>query len=81
MVTMIVGNLLVSVAFIVMSQANMIWLFPAATLINGIGVAAWGLGSLLYMLKVAGEAGIPNSEQAKGMVSSMCLSIFFMGKY
>lgn len=49
--------------------------------VQGVGSACTYLGSLVYMLKAASEAGLPDSEQTKGMVSSLWTVADCVGGY
>ena len=46
-----------------------------------MGSAATYLGALVYMLKSAAAAGLPESEQTKGMVSSLWVVADCIGGY
>ena len=48
-----------------------LWLAYLAIGMSGLGSAETYNGALLYMMKCARESGLPESEQTRGMVSSL----------
>lgn len=86
---MIFGNLVILIAFTFMGPipqfknvlgTNM-WMTVASIGIQGVGTAATFLGCLMLMMKGASNAGLPDSEQLKGMVSSLWLLGVCLGSY
>ena len=48
---------------------------------QGIGTAAVFLGSMVFMIKSASDAGLPESEQTKGMISGLWIVAMCGGAY
>ena len=75
MSSMVIGNLSIMVTFIFLGPVppltNLISpnlpLSIVAIAVQGLGSAATYIGSLLYMLKGVSDAGLPDTDQTKGM--------------
>ena len=71
------GSGLVTVGFIVMGPLTRldifsgVWLTVASMGVQGIGFSLVYIGSLLTMLGELQQCGLPDTEQSKGMVSSL----------
>ena len=78
LVTMIIGNLLIATGFLFLGPipplkclGSNLWLTVVSIGLQGLGSAATYLGTLMYMLKGTQRAGLPDTEQTTGMVSSL----------
>ena len=78
LLTCIIGNSLIALAFIFLGPVPPLafiksasWMIFLSLGIQGLGSAATYIGALLYMMKSARDAGIPETEQTNGMVSSL----------
>ena len=76
--TVLIGNFLITIGFVFLGPVpplnfigDHLWLTVASIGVQGLGSAATFLGSLLYMMKSATDVGLPDSDQTKGMVSSL----------
>ena len=49
--------------------------------LQGVGTAATYIGTLLYMMRGVSEAGLPDKEQTRGMVSSLWVMADSVGGY
>lgn len=85
---LILGNTLISLGFMFLgpipqlsSIGGHLWLTVVSISVQGLGSAATYLGSLLYMLKGVKEAGLPETEQVKSMVSSLWIVSDCFGGY
>jgi len=86
---MTIGNLLIMIAFIFLGPVppllhalgNNLWLSVFSLTIQGIGSAATYIGSLLFMMKGVSDAGLPDKEQTRGMVSSLWVISDCVGGY
>ena len=47
----------------------------------GVGTAAAYIGSLFYMMKGASSCGLPDTEQTRGMVTSLWICCDCLGGY
>ena len=85
--TILFGNLVIAVAYIFLGPVppiysvlgSQLWITTAAIGLQGIGSAATYIGTLLYMTKSVIESGLPQTEQASAMVSSLWLASECMG--
>ena len=78
LVIMLIGNFLITLGFVFIGPlpplrmiGGHLWLTIVSMLVQGIGSAGTFLASLLYMMKSIREAGLPETDQSKGMVSSL----------
>ena len=88
LVAMTIGNLIISVGFVVLGPippfqaiGGKLWLVVVSLGLQGLGSAATYLGALLYMMKSVIDAGLPDNEQTKGMVSSLWVVADCAGGY
>ena len=49
--------------------------------VQGLGSAFTYIGTLLYMMKAVSEAGLPDTDQTRGMVSSLWVIFDCLGGY
>jgi len=82
------GNLMISLGFLFMGPippfsalSGNLWLTVVSVSVQGLGSAATYLGSLLYMMKGVKDAGLPETEQVKSMVSSLWVVMDCLGGY
>jgi len=75
---MLLGNLTIALGFVLLGPippfsaiGGKLWLSVVSLALQGMGSAATYLGTLLYMMKGILEAGLPDNDQTKGMVSSL----------
>ena len=87
-VAMLIGNLTIAIGFVFLGPippfsaiGGRLWLTVVSLGLQGMGSAATYLGTLLYMMKGVTEAGLPDNEQTKGMVSSLWVITDCIGGY
>merc|ERR1712106_533282 len=87
-VAMLIGNLTIAIGFVFLGPippfsaiGGRLWLTVVSLGLQGMGSAATYLGTLLYMMKGVTEAGLPDNEQTKGMVSSLWVISDCIGGY
>jgi len=86
--SLILGNTLIMLGFVFLGPipqlsaiSGNLWLTVVSMSVQGLGSAATYLGSLLFMMKAVKEAGLPDSEQVKSMVSSIWIVADNLGGY
>ena len=87
-VAMAVGNSVILIALLFIGPIPLLqslsgnsWLTVVAMGVQGAGSAGTYLGTLLHMLKSARDAGLPDNDQVKGMVSSLWVVAICVGGY
>ncbi|XP_023339119.1 MFS-type transporter SLC18B1 isoform X2 [Eurytemora carolleeae] len=88
MKVMIIGNVVILLSFFFMGPipqletlGSNLWLTVLSIGVQGLGTAGTFLGALLLMMKGTGLGGLPDTEQVKGMVSSLWLLGVCLGSY
>lgn len=88
MVALMLGNALIAFSYIFLGPipgleiiSGHLWLTVASIAVMGLGSAATYLGSLLLMMKGVKDAGLPETEQTKSMVSSLWIVADCLGGY
>ena len=78
LLTILIGNTLISLGFTFLGPVpafnflgGNLWLTVLSIVVQGVGSAATFLATLLYMIRSTMDAGLPQSEQVKSMVSSI----------
>ena len=87
LITIIVGNLLISLSNMLLGpippissvMGHYLWVTVAAITLQGIGSAFAYIGTLTFMTKRVLDSGLPKTEQAIAMVSSLWLASECMG--
>ena len=89
MTVIILGNLAILLAFLLLGPVPPVKSLLGGSLgltvfsvgLQGLGSGATYLGSLLLMMRAVLEAGLPDKEQTRGMVSSLWISADCIGGY
>lgn len=88
LLALIVGNTIIATAFTFLGPipqlsaiSGHLWLTVTSIGFQGVGSAFSYLGSLLYMMKSARDAGLPDTEQVSSMVSSLWVVSDCFGGY